>query len=213
MVNLLERLVDQLDSLVPYLGLVKKEVFVFLRSHYNDWFSANIQESLPKEYDSYQTQVVHSAFLLGYSYFEAFLADLARQVYKSRPQMLPNNKQLNYSEILGNSSIEQVVDLMIEKEVLATFYKSMEEIIEYFEDKLQLKWSEDVKLLAIKASLTRNCLLHNGACVSSKLAEVSDWQIGQPIVLRIQDVHDLGVSARSISKELYEQAQKKHFKS
>jgi hypothetical protein len=67
MMNLLDRFVSQLDSPVPFLGLARVEVFVFLRKNYDEWFSENVQESLPKEYSIYQNQVNHSGFLLGYS--------------------------------------------------------------------------------------------------------------------------------------------------
>jgi hypothetical protein len=211
MMNLLDRLVSQLDSLVPFLGLARVEVFGFLRKNYDEWFSKDIQENLPKEYSIYQNQINHSGFLLGYSYFEAFLTDLAREIYKSRPKMIPNDKTLKFSEIRKFDSIDQVFNSMIEKEVLTIFYGSMEEIIKHFENKLQLTWSENTKKDTEKASLIRNCLLHNGGHVDLRLAEISDWKAGDFIILSVQDVHDMGVKARNLSEVLYKQAQEKHF--
>lgn len=213
MVNLFERLVNQLDSLIPFLGLDRPEVFGFLRKNYYEWFSVDVQESLPKEYDLYRNQVNHSAFLLGYSYFEAFLTDLVREIYKTRPQMFPSDKMIKVGEILESNSIDEILDLMIEKEVLAIFYGSMEKIIKHFEKKFQLTWPEDTKVNTIKASLIRNCLLHNGANVDLRLSEVSGWKVGDFIILSSEDVHDMGVKARNLGNLLYKQAQERHLNS
>ena len=48
----------------------------------------------------YKVQIIRSAFLLGYSYFEAFLADLIREIYCVRRTILPQEKALKFSEVL-----------------------------------------------------------------------------------------------------------------
>ena len=73
---LLDRLISQLDTLISFLALSRKEVFNTIQSHHDQWFSADENDAVPDTYAVYQTQVTHGAFLLGYSYMEAFLGDL-----------------------------------------------------------------------------------------------------------------------------------------
>lgn len=205
--NLANRLVNQLDSLIPFLALSHEEVFSVIRERYKDWLPEGQQESLPGTFAVYQTQVAHSAFLLGYSYYEAFLTDLVRQIYSCRPEMLPKEKVLKFSEILGHLGQESLLSYMIDKEITALFYNSMEETVKYFQRKLKLQWPEPAARTAVEASLLRNCIIHNNARVDIRLAQSSGWQSGAAIKLEITQVHEFGLAARSVARTLYGQAE------
>jgi len=82
--NLLDRLIGQLDTLIPFLEISRRSVFRLLRAKGYVWFYPDQRNAFPKTYQVYQKQVCHSALLLGFSYFEAFLADLIRQVYQGQ---------------------------------------------------------------------------------------------------------------------------------
>ncbi len=209
MPTLIDRLIKQLDSLVPFLALEHRDFFVVLERHFQEWYPQTSPSSLPENLALYQTQVAHAGFLLGYSFFEAFLSDLMREVYRSMPILLPKDKTLKYEEIRELTTYDAVLNCMIEKEVSSACYGSMANIRDYFEKRLNLPWpsSEDVVI----ASLVRNCIVHNNSIVDRRLAEKSGYEIGQQIALNADDVHDFGIEGRSIARELYELADKKYF--
>src|SRR5262249_6748579 len=117
MSDLLTRLTNQLDSLVPFLALAHKEVFEVVGEGYGDWLSDEQQSTLPESFQIFERQIAHGAFLVGYSYAEAFLGDLVRLIYLKNPQMLPRDKELKFSEVLDQDSYENVLAYMINKEV------------------------------------------------------------------------------------------------
>lgn len=210
-VNLLHRLTSQLDTLIPFLAISHQEVFELMSKERYIWFSTNQQDSFPNSHEMYQAQITCSAFLLGYSYSEVFLADLVREIYRLNPKMLPRDKQLKFSEILESSTYEEIINSMIEREILALFYQSMEKIIEYFENKLRLKWPEEYKKEVIIASLIRNCIMHNMGRCENRLSEISKYKIGEEILLSESDVHSFGIVARNLSRSLYNQANERYF--
>jgi hypothetical protein len=211
--NILTRFIGQLDTLIPFIALSYQDVFELLQREKDIWFIESQRRSIPETYEIYSIQVNHSAFLLGYSYFEVFLGDLIKQIYLSRPQMLPRDKQLRFSEILEANTFGNVVELMIEKENLALFYQSMEKIIEYLETKLKLRWTDEHKEAIILASLLRNCIMHNMSRADSRLVQVSTkYVIGQEIQLNSSEVHSFGVKARVLSRDLYTQAAERYFR-
>ncbi len=96
MPNLLERVISQLDMLVPYLSLAHQEVFDLVESEYDDWCPTPEETPLPSTFDAFTTQIAHAAFVLGFSYADAFLTDLLRDIYREHPNMLPKNKKRLY---------------------------------------------------------------------------------------------------------------------
>lgn len=199
------RLIAQLDTLVPFLALAHREGFDLIQEHGVGWLGdVNLAS-----YESYRVQVAHSAFLLGYSYCEAYLADLARAIYRNRPKMLPGERQLKYAEIVACVSLTEILDLMIEREVRDVFYKSMTDVGVYFRTKFSLPW-KDPEGRVERASLVRNCIIHNNSIVDERLAARSDLQRGDRIALRPEDVHEFGLAARSLTRDLFAEAQRRH---
>lgn len=210
--DLCERLVQQLDTLVAFLALSRKEVFELIRAEYEEWFPPNERQALPRTFGAYKMQVIHSAFLLGHSYFEAFLADLARAIYRRRPAMLPLDRELKFREVLDAGKYASLLDHMIEKEVTTVFYGSVENIAQHFETRLGLTWpTRDGQPVLVEASLVRNCIVHNGARVNKRLARLEGWTKGTRIALDAPTVHSYGMEARGAAKSLFEQAASKHF--
>lgn len=210
---MLERVIAQFDTLIPFLAISRQDIFDLINRERKVWFSQDQGLALPDSYEIYRTQINHSAFLLGYSYFEAFLADLVREIYLARPTMLPKEKQLKYGEILKTTDYTAILELMIEREIIDLFYKRMDELIEYFKEKLNLEWLDDYKEETIVNSYLRNCIIHNLSRADYRLSQVSDYQVGDKIELSSSDVHSLGIRARRLVRHLYSQAKKKHFSS
>lgn len=211
--NLLDRFISQVDTLIPFLALSRPEVLEILQGNQETWFSSEQIENVPTSYGTYRTQISHSAFLLGYSYFEAFLADLVRHIYAQHPQMLPKEKEIKFSDVLECGNYDTVVSHMIEREVLSVFFSSMEKIIEYLNRKLNLSWPDDFRDHAIEASLLRNCLLHNNSCADVRLSKYGKWGTGEEIVMTDYDVHNFGIAVRLVAPEIYHQAECKYFNS
>lgn len=209
--NLLERLIGQLDTLVAFLAISRKEAFDLIRGEWEAWVPDGGSENLPESHEVYRTLVTHAAFLLGYSYFEAFLSDLVRETYAARRTMLPKNKELKYSDILSLGSFDAIVQSMIEKNVRAVFGEPMSNIIKHFEEKLHLEWPHEHKADSEIASCLRNCIIHNLARVDARLAGLSqEYEEGDQIRLTESEVNTYGLAARAVASKLYEQACQRH---
>jgi hypothetical protein len=213
MSNLIDRLTDQLDSLLPFLALAHREVFDVVGQGYGDWLSEEQQSTLPESFQVFERQVAHGAFLIGYSYVEAFLGDLVRAIYLKNPQMLPRDKELKFSDILDQDGYENVLAYMINKEVRAVFYGSMEQIARYFRERLRLPWSQEHESELVRGSRIRNCFLHNMARADNRLAEITEYREGDEITLSPQEVHDFGWVVRDLAPRLFEEATRLYLKS
>jgi hypothetical protein len=208
--NLYERTIVQLDTLVVFLALERDEVFAMLAEHEREWLPVPDGPYLPGDVEHYRIQVCHAAFLLGYSYMEAFLADLSRKIYGRYPQKLSPDKEVKYRDLVALGRDGDVFELMIEREIRTLFAGSMMQILEHLERRLDLPSSPVLKQEAHKGSLIRNCLLHNGGTVERALAAYPGFILGSPIRLNSTGVHQFGVVARELARELWSTASAKH---
>lgn len=210
---MLDRVIAQFDTLIPFLAISREDIFNLINKEKGVWFPQN-ETAWPDSYVIYRTQINHSAFLLGYSYFEAFLADLVREIYLIRPKMLPIDKQLKYGEILKTTNYNAILELMIEREIIDLFYKRMDEVISYFNDKLTLEWLSEYRIETIVTSYIRNCIVHNLNRADYRLSQASTkYKVGDLIELGSSDVHSFGIKVRQLVRHLYNQAEVKHFSS
>jgi len=198
------RFITQLDGLGAFLDLAHEEVFDVVREHYEEWVDNGTQRSaFPDNYSMFSYQIANSALVLGYSYFEAFLADIVRSIYQARPEMLPRDKHLKYAEVLEANGYQSLIDTLIEKEIQAVFYKSLRDVAAYFQERLNVTWPEIDQV--IEAAFIRNCILHNSSRADDRLASISKWEVQQSIELSPSDIHRYGIEARRIAKQLYEE--------
>jgi hypothetical protein len=108
-----DRFIEQMDSLVLFLALGKEEVLGFICEHPSR-MAEEQHPLIPSKFGVYQTQIAHAGFLLGYSYAEAFLNDVAREVYLKKPELLPGEERIRFKEILGLSDYDNLLRYMIE---------------------------------------------------------------------------------------------------
>ena len=201
------RFINHLDTLGAFLDLSHEEVFEVVRKHYEEWIDEGTQRSaFPDNYAMFSSQIANSALVLGYSYFEAFLADIVRSIYQARPQMLPRDKQLKYAEVLEANDYQALIDVLIEKEIQAMFYKSLRDVANYFQDRLNVTWPEFDQVIV--AAYIRNCILHNSSRANELLAAISRWHVQENIALSPSDIHNYGIEARRIARELYNEVQR-----
>jgi hypothetical protein len=209
MENLYDRLINQLNELIPLIGISRQDVFELIHQNKGLWFP-DTAEDLPESYNVYKRQINHSSFILGYSYWEAFLTDLVEMIYLSRPKMLPKKKTINFDEILEASSCEEIIKIMVRKEIYELLYRSIRDIIRYFQEKLQITFSADIIERVVECSYLRNCILHNRGYADKRLGEFPKYIIDQQFELTSSDVHSFGIYLRREAKNLWDQACAKH---
>lgn len=208
---MIDRFISQLDTLVPFLALAHKDIFSTIHDENKEWFTEQQRKTLPETYSAYKNQVSVSAFLLGYSYFEAFIADLAKRILLARPALLPKNKNITFGDAINAGSYETLLENMVEQHVFSIMYDSIDNISEYYADKLHITWPNTNEAHSIvKASFIRNCYMHNGGIVDSRLHENFGLEIGSEINLDPSEVHGYGIAIRQIAYQIYDQAKKKH---
>lgn len=203
------RLIGQLDTLIPFLALSHEGIFRLLKEHRLTWFADN-EDALPAAYASYRKQVNHSAFLLGYSYLESFLTDLIGSVLRQRPAMLPKSRKIDYSEVLDSRDKDALIDRIIQRELHDLFYKSMADIIEELRSRYGFTITEEEESRLVVASLVRNCIMHNSACADARLGVIDGFHDGEEFELSEEDVHDYGLILRRVARRMYAEAQANH---
>jgi len=196
------RLLDQLDSLVPFLALSHREIFNVLKMEYAGWYTDDRRSTLPNTLNEYSHQVAHAAFLLGYSYAEAFVTDLICEVYSARRDLLPKEKHLPFGEVLLLTDFEEVVKHMIESMIAGM--NSLEAKILHLERSFGWQIPQAAQLR--DAHVARNALVHYAGYVNREPPEGSRWHSGDRIELSANDVHEFGIIARAFVRELCEQA-------
>jgi hypothetical protein len=206
MQRLYDRFIEQLDSLVLFLALGNEEVFRLVWHRHASWMPSDQSHLIPSKLESYRVQIAHAGFLLGYSYAESFLNDVARQIYLTRPELLPGEEKIRFKEILGLSDYDNVLRYMVETTLFLMLRGSMKEIIRHFEVVLQVQLAEDDKRAMIEASMIRNCIIHKMAIADDRLADFSPrWTRGEPIALDVSDVHQFGIVARRVAELIRDQ--------
>ncbi len=210
MSNLLHRIISQLDTLVPYLSLAHQEVYELVETEYDKWCPTPEETPLPSNFYAFSTQIAHAAFVLGFSYADAFLADLLREIYKRHPNLLPKNKKLSFGAIVSSADYDTVVSRMVDHEVHEIMHNGLEILASYFHDRLSIHWPEAELEQLITASLIRNCIIHNNSIADHRLGERPDWNHGDRIALTVSDVHDFGIVARSVARHVYQEAETRH---
>jgi hypothetical protein len=202
--QLQSRFVGQLDSLVPFLALAHREIFGVLSSQYADWYPDERQATLPDNFQEYCHQVAHAAFLLGYSYAEAFITDVIWEVYSARRDLLPPERALRFGEVLPLANFEDVVRRMIDSTV--GDMNSLEKKIHHLETRLGLTVEQSAQLL--DSHVAWNALVHNAGRVNWVQTDSSRWQAGDTVRLSADEVHEFGTMVREYAEQLCLRAQR-----
>lgn len=207
--KLLNRLIAQLDSLISFMGLSHEEVFKLLQQERAPWLGDSA-DKLPEVYATYRRQVIHSSFLLGYSYFESFLTDMLKVILSSRPSMLPRDRKLSYREIIKPDSKDEIIGHMVKREILDLLYKNMAEIVGELRKRYGFTVTPEQEAELCKASLIRNCIMHNSSCADARLAEYDGYHEGVEFELSSGKVHDFGIILRSLVRSMASEACENH---
>lgn len=200
--RLRSRHVAQLDSLVPFLALSHSEIFDVLRTRYAGWYTDERRSTLPSTFDDYSQQVANAAFLLGYSYAEAFVTDLMYEVYEARRDLLPQDRHFTFGDILQLPDLGEVVRHMIETTV--GDMNSLEAKLVHLQNAFGWQMTDAARLM--DAHVARNALIHNAGHVNREPPAGSRWHKGDRIQFSAIDVHQFGILARNLARELCDKA-------
>lgn len=192
------RLIEQLDTLIPFLALSHREIFNILSEKYAGWYSADQQDTLPDTYDAYNCHIAHAAFLLGYSYAEAFVTDLMWWVYSKRRDLLPEDRTLKYAEVLSRADFENIIRHMIDCTI--GDMNSLEKKLLHLERRFSLQVPQPD--LMREAHIARNALVHNAGRINRDASASSRWRVGDRVTLSVTDVHDFGFMTREYTEEM-----------
>lgn len=195
------RLIGQFDSLIPFLGLTHEEIFLTLQENCIDWFSDKQQLALPNTFNQYSVQVSHAGFLLGYSYVEAFITDLIREIFNARRDLLPQEKSLKFIDILPLENYEQIIIKMIDS-TLGDMNSLEKKVLRLEKLGLQVTQSEKI----IEGHTVRHALIHNSGRINREQSPTSQWKIGDVIELTSSDVNNFGLAAREYALKISNKA-------
>ena len=191
------------------MGLSHEEVFQLLRRERTLWLGPSAA-TLPEAYATYRRQVIHSAFLLGYSYFESFLTDLLAAILRARPAMLPNERKLSYSQILAADSKDAIVGQMVKREILDLLYKNMADIVGELRRRYGFTVTSQHEAELCEVSAIRNCMMHNSCRADARLAEYDAFQQGDEFELSSGRVHHFGLTLRALARNMFSEATENH---
>ncbi|BDA80254.1 hypothetical protein LPTSP3_g31840 [Leptospira kobayashii] len=201
--NILTDFIEKLDSLIILLRFSREEIYEKLPHNFLLWGEG---KEIEINYLKYKEQILDSTTILGCSYFENFLQDFFRALYKHNPSSLPNKKKIEIDFIMKVNTYNEILDYIIDSEIHETFYKSISEVLAILSDKFGFQISANNISSIQTGFLIRNCLIHNKRLYDNKLAD----NLKKPALTQIDfsesEIHDLGLVLRNFSRDLYEQA-------
>jgi len=147
--------------------------------------------------------------------FEEMIKEYMKVFFQVYPRTLiiqDNNgnsksKCLDYDTILGAGSYEELLDVMIEKEIYKFGRKNIDEIERFFDRKLKVepfstrvdKWEE-----LRRGYYVRNLIVHNRGVMNEFVYKKIEWgQIGESVQIQPKLVFDLNSALGAFNEYLY----------
>jgi hypothetical protein len=136
--------------------------------------------------------ILEMSLVYAYALFETYIADIVRLRLKAHPAQLGINKQVTLADVLANSDKSSLLDVLIERELYQLMHEPLAAILVRLRERLGLRqFQSNFDDVLIKLSLTRNCLMHNGGYVDSKLAAADpSLSVGTKIAIPSKYVHE-----------------------
>ncbi|TGN17903.1 hypothetical protein [Leptospira idonii] len=205
--DILTDFIEKLNSLIILLRFSREEIYTKLPHHFLLWGEGDEGEI---NYLKYKEQILDSTTILGCSYFENFLQDFFRTLYRQNPASLPNNRKIEIDFIKTTSTYEEILNYIIDNEIHDLFYKSITEVMETLIQKFGFSISKENISKIQTGFLIRNCLIHNKRRYDHKLSEKLQKPVSTQIDFNENEIHDLGLIFRAFSRDIYEQAIEKN---
>jgi hypothetical protein len=136
--------------------------------------------------------LLQMAFVYAYSLFECYVAEILRLRLMAHPQQVGLSKQIEYGEVFASASREELIALLIDREVSRLMYEPIDSLLNRMRGNFGFRdVSREHDEAIQRLSLTRNCLLHNAGKANDKLAKaVPTIAAGQPIAIQVSSVSE-----------------------
>lgn len=159
------------------------------RSEYKNFFEQlkNLKEKksfkaseMPPEFLSknFSSFVRNMSLVYIITIFERFLGEILRITFKGKPEILKSyQKQISYDELLTYNDFNEILQIIIEKEIRSLFMKDIEEINKYFKDKFNLDLSQFTDWMQFTERFyRRNILIHNKGQINEVYIQKTSYE-------------------------------------
>ena len=123
-----------------------------------------------KDLENYKQVLFRMVFCTEVDNYLAYLSDVMSLIFKTNPNTLKSGEQVSTEFILGFDSLEELVDALAEKRVDSLSYQGLDDLCNYFDERLGFKLFENIeyKSNAIRIIETRNLITHNRSVMNRK---------------------------------------------
>ena len=161
------------------------------------------------ENSNFQQVILGQEFINYLAHLEALMQDVFRHVFKNNPDLLPEDKEIKWKEIVDKKSVEEIHDYVIDKHLEKSGYDKLSHQIEKLNNKPFL-FSISIKkekLIEIENLITiRNLILHNGSKITNdylKLNPKSKFALNETIILTREEVNNAQLLINKVAYETY----------
>ena len=100
--------------------------------------------------------------------FLAFISDLLAVIYRNCPEALKSSESIKLEVVLSHSSMETLIQELVERRVNQLSYQGVRELAGYIEDRLGLKLFANSEEIERAAEIidARNLIVHNRGVVN-----------------------------------------------
>jgi len=206
-----DRFIKQLNTLIPFIQLGNREVFGLLRKNPDIYFGES--DYTLCDQSAFHQIVIESSIMLAYSYFEAFLKDLAQYITMKNPGIMNDaGLQMNCSEILGVYSkhgqngfphlLTGLVNKYIDKRA-----DRCSNALDFCVDKLNIQDAHNIRIIKAMIDL-RHAIVHNPSEKQEKQREVLRvLKNGNDRILTETHLNSCGAAVRQLVSQFINQAQ------
>ncbi|MDH3890362.1 MAG: hypothetical protein OEV49_04710 [candidate division Zixibacteria bacterium] len=155
------------------------------------------------------------ALVYGIMLFEEIVKEYVRVFFACRPGQLiggsnqrdgQQRKSLDYSEILSASSVKQLKNNIIDRELDRLGHESIDGIAKFFQERMTVHISQDLlKWSDLRAAYyTRNLVVHNRAEMNKYVHDrIKLCPIGQKVTVKSKLITDLTDALTELNEHLY----------
>jgi len=169
--------------------------------------------------DAADKELYNALFTYVVAQFESFLTDIISLVltYDKRKlrincQGSDNNKKMDFSEVLDCTSYNDIINVIIEKQLCSLFYASPKKQIEYIQKVINFEIDEEKWNKWVECKATRDIIVHNAGIINKIYIEKTGSNargiIGEEIVVDKLYFENLLVLSKSLIGIMVNQAKK-----
>jgi hypothetical protein len=197
--ELIARFGAQIDGLVPLLALSHETIYDTVSEEMTPFYDPAEHSSIVDDFEQHQEQIAHAAFLLGYSYLEAFVIDLIWEVYRRRFDLLSPTAQLEFRIVLSSQSLDDIVEKMIDQ--TTSSLNSLGKKLRHLESQFGVRRASPT--LISEAHVVRNALIHNSGRVNRDPRGSARWRLGDAISLSAAESYEFLLAFKHLGADLF----------